>query len=501
MFKHITIKITFAILLVSGVSCKKWLDLQPHDGITGAAYWKTKEQVQASVNGAYASLLGSPNGSRSLAELLFLWGELRGDMLATTTFTLNEELDIMNVNILPTNSITNWRTVYQTINYCNTVIDFAPQVIGKDQTFTQDALNKSIAEVKGLRALMYFYLVRSFGDVPLKIKSTSSDQDIEQIPKTSKDSVLIQIIQDLNEAETNAATTYGDRASDKGRITKYTINAIQADVYLWMEKYPECITACNKIISSSQFGLIDGTVANTWFNTLYVNGNSNESIFEFQFDNQRQNTFYPLLGSPSRRLIANPLVLTDVFSVDFVNPLNIDIRGDGASARSTDNMIWKYSGLSNDNRAQRASTQYSAHWFVYRFADILLMKAEAGNQLGNGQDALDLVTRVRNRAGALAVTNTNPNPADKDAVADFILAERSREFAFEGKRWYDLLRNAKRSDYRRLSILLQMVANTVPPDRQQSAIAKFMDKNSHYFPIYYYELQTDKQLVQNPFYR
>jgi hypothetical protein len=501
MYKRIIIKICFALLLITGVSCKKWLDLQPPDGLTGAAYWKTKEQVQASVTGCYASLLGSPNGSRSLAELLFLWGELRADMLATTTFTVNEELDVMNVNILPTNSITNWRSLYQTINYCNTVIDFAPQVLGKDQTFTQAALNESIAEVKALRALMYFYLVRSFGDVPLKLKSTSSDKDIEQIPKTSKDSVLAQVVQDLNEAEPNAVLSFGDPASDKGKITRYTINAIQADVYLWMEKYSDCITACDKIINSNHFGLISGASSNTWFNTLYVNGNSNESIFEFQFDNSRQNTFYPLIGAANRHLIANPLVLTDLYSIDFVNPLNIDIRGDGAAARSTDNMIWKYSGLTNDNRTQRASTQYAAHWFVYRFADILLMKAEATNQLGNGQDALDLVARIRNRASALAITNTNPSAGDKDGVADFILAERAREFSFEGKRWYDILRNTKRDNYRRLDILLQMVANTVPPDRQQSAIAKYQDKNSHYFPIYYYELQTDKNLVQNSFYR
>lgn len=502
MFTKITIRFTFLLLLITGVSCKKWLDLKPTDGITGAAYWQTKEQVQASVTGCYASLLGSPNGSRPLVDLLFLWGELRADMLASTTFTVNEELDIMNVNILPTNSITNWRSVYQTINYCNTVIDFAPQVIGRDQTFTQDALNKNIAEVKALRALMYFYLVRSFGDVPLKLKATSSDQDIEQIPKTSKDSVLTQILQDLTDAEPNAVLTYGDRASDKGRITKYTINAIQADVYLWMENYAGCITACNKIINSNQFGLIDGTDANTWFNTLYVTGNSNESIFEFQFDNQRQNTFYPLLGATSRHLVANPVVLTDVFPIDFVNtPPIVDIRGDGASVRSTDNMIWKYSGLSNDNRTQRASTQYSAHWFVYRYADILLMKAEATNQLDNGQEAIDLVTRVRNRAKAVAGLNTSPSPSDKNAVADLILDERKREFAYEGKRWYDLLRNAKRNNYQNLDILLQMVLNTVPPDRQQSAIAKFRDKNSHYFPIYFYELQTDKQLVQNPFYK
>lgn len=502
MFKKLTIKIAFILLLLSAVSCKKWLNLQPTDGITGAAYWQTKEQVQASVTGCYASLLGSPNGSRSLAEILFLWGELRSDMLATTTFTVPEELDIMNVNILPTNSIVNWRSVYQTINYCNTVIDFAPQVLGKDQTFTQDALNKNIAEVKALRALMYFYLVRSFGDVPLKLKATSSDKDIEQIPKTSKDSVLIQILQDLSEAEPIVAITYGDRASDKGRITKYTINAIQADVYLWVENYAGCIAACNKIINSSQFGLIDGTNANTWFNTLYVNGNSNESIFEFQFDNQRQNTFYPLLGVVSRHLAANPLVLTDVFPTDFVNlPPLTDIRGDGASVRSTDNMIWKYSGLSNDNRTQRASTQYSAHWLVYRYADILLMKAEATNQLNNGQEAIDLVTRIRNRASAVAGNNTSPSPSDKNAVNDFILDERRREFAYEGKRWYDLLRNAKRNNYQNINLLLQMVLNTVPADRQQSAIAKFKDKNSHYLPIYFYELQTDKLLVQNPFYK
>ena len=499
MFKKITIKIALLLVLLSGMSCKKWLDLQPTDGITSAEFWQTKEQVQAAVTGCYASLLGSPNGSKPLAELLFLWGELRADMLASTTTTTPEQIEIMNVSILPTNSITDWRSVYQTINYCNTVIAFAPQVIGKDQTFTQDALKKSIAEVKALRALMYFYLVRSFGDVPLKLKATTSDQDIEQIPKTSADSVLMQIVQDLKEAEPDAVLTYGDRPSDKGRITKYTIYAIEADVYLWMEKYNECIDACDKIINSNQFGLIDGSNADTWFTTLYVNGNSTESIFEFQFDNQRQNPFYQLLGASSRRLIANPSVVTDVFGLD---SLSADIRGDGASVRSTDNMVWKYSGLSTDNKTQRTSTAYTAHWFVYRFAEIKLLKAEALNQLGKGGEALALVQQIRDRARALSIVVPNPpNPTDKDAVADFILQERRREFAYEGKRWYDLLRNAKRDNYRRINILTDMVANTVPIDRQQSAIAKYKDKNSHYFPIYYYELQTDRQLVQNPFYK
>ena len=121
------------VMLSSASSCKKWLALEPENGIIRENFWKTKEQVQAAVLGCYASLLIGPSGSygnvnydRGLTENLFLWGELRADMLTPSTGITNEELDVMNVNILETNSITNWRSVYRTINYCNTVIDFAP---------------------------------------------------------------------------------------------------------------------------------------------------------------------------------------------------------------------------------------------------------------------------------------------------------------------------------------------------------------------------------------
>jgi starch-binding outer membrane protein, SusD/RagB family len=491
----------FIILLIAlpFFSCKKWLDLQPQDGITGAEFWKTKEQVQAAVIGCYSSLTGSATGATSLAESFFLWGELRADMVAPTLATTSEQYDIINVNILPTNRIANWRGVYQTINYCNTVLDFAPDVLKADATFTQAALDKYIAEAKTIRALMYFYLARTFGDVPLKLKSTSNDKEIEQIAKSTQQEVLDQVVKDLTAAEPMAVTSYGDLASDKGRVTKYTVNAIQADVYLWMDNYDACITACNKITNSGKFGLIDGSDAATWYNKLYVTGNSNEGIFEFQYDRQRLNPFFGIFMTTGRKFLASSRVMEQVYTIDFSNPLNFDIRGDGAAVRSTDQVIWKYVGLSNT--VLRAAEESYAHWTAYRFADILLMKAEALNQKGNGQEALDIVYQIRNRARALITTDNNPTPTDKDGVADFILDERAREFAYEGKRWFDLLRNAKRENYRRRSILLEMVAGTVPPDRQQSAIAKFRDNNSHYLPIYFYELTTDKLLVQNPFYR
>jgi hypothetical protein len=499
MLKKTIFKLLMVLMIIPVASCKKWLDLQPQDGLTGAEYWKTKEQVQAAVTGCYASLLGSQTGSRSNAESFFLWGELRADMITSTLATTNEQIDVINVNILPTNSITNWRGIYETINYCNTVIDFAPGVLAKDATFTQAALNKSIAEAKALRAMMYFYLVRTFDQVPLKLTATKSDADIVSIPKSTQEEVLTQVLKDLSEAEPFAVLDYGDRASNKGRITKAFIYSLQADVYLWQDKYTECVAACDKVIALSNYGLIDGADANTWYRTLYVNGNSNESIFELQFDNQKLNTFYGIFNTSAKKFIASPIVMDEVYTVDFLNPLNFDIRADGAAVRSTDQLIWKYVGLSNTT--SRAQDESYAHWIIYRYADILLMKAEALNQLGQGQQALDLVSLIRTRARALIATNTNPAPTDKIAVGDFILKERAREFAFEGKRWYDLLRNARRNNYQRLDLLLDVVSGTVPPNRQQSAIAKFKDKNCHYLPIYTYELTTNKALVQNPFYK
>jgi hypothetical protein len=505
------------LLFATGIGgCKKWLDLKPQDGIIKEEFWKTKEQVRAAVIGIYSSMqepatgtYGRTNYIPSLSELLFVWGECRADNITAATFTSSDDIELINVNIQPVNVNANWRPFYRTINFCNTVIQKAPEVLGRDNTFTQAELDTYISEALSIRALMYFYLVRTFGEVPLKLNATLSDQDITPLAKTSRDSILNQIVKDLEEAETKGVTTHGDRASDKGRVTKYTINAMQADVLLWMDRYADCITACNKIINSQRFGLIRGATVNgpiidynpSWFNTLYYNGNSDEGIFELQFDPQRLNPYFNMFSSSvsSRRWIATGDLMDRVFSVDITNSANYDIRGDGGSVRAATSTIWKYVGATAT--ALRNFDQSYAHWFFYRYADILLLKAEALNESGQGQPALDLIYTVRARANALDATDLTPTASDKNLIQDFILQERAREFCFEGKRWYDVLRNAKRNNYQRLSLLLNMVSSSVPANLQQSAQVKMQDKNAHYMPIYLNELQTNKLLVQNPFYR
>lgn len=490
--------VALSFLVISAPSCKKWLNLQPQDGITRQEFWKTKEQIQSALIGCYSSLLADPNGvDRPLSEYLFMWGEIRADMVAPGIGISADEQNIMNDNILSNNTITNWASVYRTINYCNTVLDFAPGVLQIDNTLTQTQLNAWLAEARTLRALMYFYLVRSFRDVPLKLTSTSSDDDLIQLPKTSSDTVLKQILADLSFADSNAVVTHGSSYLDKGQITRYTVKAIEADVYLWMDNFPACIAACDYIINSGQFGLIAGNSA--WYSTLYYTGNSNESIFEFQYDQQVLNSFYYIFTGSTTRYLAAATDIDDIYTIDYTNDQDKDIRADGASIRFSDNTIWKYIGV-NSSTMRAANASY-AHWIVYRYADILLMKAEALNQTGDGVDALALVYTVRARANALADTDLNPDPTDVNGVTDFIVAERAREFSFEGKRWYDILRNAKRNNYARLDIILTMVSKAVPGTLQQSAINKFRNYDSHYFPIYYYETQTDPNLVQNPFYK
>nr|WP_315200791.1 RagB/SusD family nutrient uptake outer membrane protein [uncultured Flavobacterium sp.] len=484
------------ILLVSITSCDDYLDLKPQDGIIREEFWKTKEDIQAAVIGMYSSMLKSPPGVADLpmSQYLFMHGELRGDMIAAGANVTEDQRDIMNSNIMASNDLTNWAIFYRTINYCNTIIDLAPSVREKDPTLTQVQLNHFLSEALAIRAYLYFTLARTFKDVPLKLTATLSDEDNFQLPTTPQKDVFAQVIKDLKLAEEYAVQDYGDVASNKGRVTVYTINAMQADVYLWNDNFQEAFDATDKVIKSGKFGLIKAS-NNTWFNTVYAKGNSIESIFELQYTKTNLGPFYDIF-SLRPQFLASATVLEDVFGVDFNNPNNKDIRGGYTSLVVGTNQIYKYIGLDNDSRKEFQDAD--THWFVYRYADVLLMQAEALAELNRGPEALIIIEDIRLKHGAINLTAQTIDTGNKREVIDYMLAERSREFAFEGKRWFDMLRNARRN---RLDILINAALLSAPANQQQSIVAKLKDPNSHYLPINTYELYTNKALVQNPFYK
>ncbi|WP_026712730.1 RagB/SusD family nutrient uptake outer membrane protein [Flavobacterium daejeonense] len=498
--------IALFILFVSASSCDNYLDLRPENGIVRDEFWKTKEDIQAAVIGIYSSMLNSPPdvSDLTLTEYLFMYGELRGDMLLAGPNVSEDQRDIMNANIIASNELTSWAAFYRTINYCNTVIDLAPAVRSEDPTLTQMQLNHFLSEALAIRGYLYFTLARTFKDVPLKLKATLTDQDNYQIPVSTQAEVFAQVIKDLKLADEYAVEDYGDNASNKGRITSYAINAMLADVYLWTESYQEAYDATKKVTDSGKFALIEAS-ASTWYNSVFAVGNSSESIFEFQYTSSNLPPFYNIfLQRPQFR--AGALVMEEVFGIDFDDPVNTkDIRGDRASLVGATGEIYKFTGLNNEER--KALQDSDTHWFVYRYADVLLMQAEASARLqgqgqeGKGQEALDIIANLRLKRKALLQTEQNVSAGDPDGIIDYILAERARELAFEGKRWYDVLRVARANNYARLNLLIDLAVKTAPANQQQSIIAKLRDYNSHYLPINTYELYTNKALEQNPFYK
>ncbi len=489
--------LSFLMVLLS-FSCDSYLDLKPENGTIREEFWQTKEDVQSAVIGIYSSMLNTPpsESDRTLAEYIFMYGELRGDMISPGGFMTDEQVEVLTSNILPANSLTTWSQFYRIINYCNTVIDLAPGVLENDPTFTQTQLNNYLSEALAIRAYLYFTLARSFKDVPLKLTATLSDQDNFQLPAAPQSEVFAQVVADLTLAEGYAVDDFENNASNKGRITRNAINAMLTDVYLWQENYEAALASANKVINSGEYALIEASPQ--WFTTVFARGNSTESIFELQYTTQNLNPFYSIFLQRPQYLAA-PTVLESVFGIDFEDPLNKDVRGERASLVPGTNEIYKYTGIDEN---QRKSLQESdTHWFVYRYADVLLMKAEALNELQRGSEALAIIEDIREKRAAISITEEQPGLEDTRGIRLYILAERAREFAFEGKRWFDILRNARKENYAYLDILLAVALRSAPANQQQSILAKLQDPNSHYLPINENELFTNKQLVQNPFYK
>jgi hypothetical protein len=507
------------VMLVAGVSssCSKWLDIKPQDGLVKQDYWKTKEQLDAAVSGIYATMLDG--ASLPLTKYMFIWGELRGDMViaanepaaGTSTTSLStltrDELDMLHTDLTAANSLTNWDAFYEVINLCNNVIKNGPTAKANDNTLTQAALNAYIGEARAIRGLMYFYLLRTFGEVPIKLDPTSSDSDIQPLAKSSKTDVYNQVIADLKYAADNTVISYSTLADNKGRVNQYTANTILADAYLWNEDYQNCIDACNKVISSGNYQLFPaGTLQFDWYNSVFFQGNSVEGIFELQFYAQKLNPFYDMfVGNKTAKEFkaADFVVNGELFGTDIVDPLNHDIRGSGVSMSEGTGSILKYT-------VYATPTTTFTHWFLYRYSDVLLMKAEAltwltpGN-VANANTAIAIVDNIRSARHALANVNglsiSAPDPTVTLDVSNYVFNERQREFAYEGKRWFDILRNAKRNNYANINILLNIVSASAQPAKQQSVINKYKDTRSHYLPIYTKEIQYNSLLVQNPFYQ
>jgi hypothetical protein len=485
-------------LLTLFSSCSEWLQLEPESDLTREEFWRSQGDVEAALGGAYKELAGS-------VTTLFKWGELRGDVFLPGSRIYIDDRNIMDGNIYPENSLTRWDGNYRIINYANTILQFSPQVLERDQTYTINESKALEAEALFLRSLSYFYLVRVFRDVPLVLEASLIDGQDYYPAVTREDIILHKLVEDLTIAERYLPNTYGKLEYDKGRATKSAAYALLADIYLQMEDYAACIAFCNRIIDSHQFALIDGE---DWFFNFYP-GNSNENIFEVQFDkNQNQLNQLYSITAPFPGDYTYPDGNDEFRFSQYLVKEYVKNEGDRRSGNKTYRpfnlmynhyILWKYIGTSNSElivTPRNGNGESDANWIVYRYADILLMKAEASIETGDYSSAVELINQIRVRAGLEAI----PESSSKNSLLTSLLNERVKEFAGEGKRWFDLIRYGRRNNFENKDRFISILVANRPLEIRDVLRSKYSNTDSWYLPVNQNEMDQNSNLEQNPYY-
>ena len=323
-------------------SCDDFLDLKPLSKVVLENYWTEKADVESAVYGCYSALM-----SDDCMKRMFAWGDMRSDdvMFSKGANDINMQ-NIIEENILETNPIVNWVSYYQVINRCNTVIYYAPRVAEADPNYTESDLKATIAEVTWLRSLCYFYLVRTFRDVPYVTKPSLNDDNIEEdyrIPPTKFDDLLAYLQNDLESVMNDALRFYppasvsslsGRKSRDytlrafnrfnTSRVTQCAFHALLADIALWRNDYNKCLEHTQWVLDfkkslyqetkeespasvtdiklfKDKYPLILETPVGTTtsgnaYSEIFGTGNSFESIFEiFMQDQTKDNKENPIV--------------------------------------------------------------------------------------------------------------------------------------------------------------------------------------------------------------
>jgi tetratricopeptide (TPR) repeat protein len=475
----------FSLLILLSGCAEDPLRILPPDGQVKEEYWKKKEDVKATLISAYYKF-AQMDGS------LFYYGELRGDLLQEDVNLDNELRDVMNSTIEPDNSLADWQAFYSVINYCNLVLKYSPHVKKVDPNFADYQYKAYRGEAIFLRSLAYFYLVRIFKDVPLILKPYDSDKQNFFPSKTSGEVILDSLEVQLSRSLNIIPVDYQTNAKTRGRATQGAVNALLADIALWKYDYQACVNYVENIEQSELYELVNG---GEWFD-IFAEGNTLEGIFEIQFDSRigQNNSLYQITRPQRNNFLASTYTL-DILSPETTKEI---VRGNG-TIKYKDKTIWKYIGQKPDGLTERSGAdQQSCNWIVYRMAGVLLMKAEALSQIGRYEEALNIVNKIRIRAFKSPIASYQQNA---QAFEDLILKERAKELAYEGKRWFDLLRMGRRNNYKRKGKLIELIIDNVPATQKRVLASKLNDVNGWYFPILDTEIENNPNLVQNPYYQ
>ena len=475
---NIIIPIVLSSLLFVG--CEDHLNVDTYNDITGGSYWQSPSDAQTYIYGIQADVAATYNGRSGYLDLV----DGRTDMLRPGALGPR----LTNPMQLHTQTGTiggeNWRGYYESIHHCNLLLQ---EIEGIE--FDNEAQKAEIiATAHFFRAFTYFDLVRFYGDVPLVLEPTTGKVELDAYySRAPKAEIFALIKSDIDDAIAGLP----DGIADKNFVSKIAAYALKAEVYMWTGKALTARSAPVTADINTAIAAIDAIEAsgavsfNTgpWKSTFTRQANdSPEYIFAHYYDyivgpltrnghwlisiridnvpDTMQNTF-PIAYTDeglNRIEIGQPmnLVFQELQTVNpHVDPFNqydqvtkddyrdlryvgtmLDIYGDGVT-----NTAFKFPGIGVDADNRR---YWDNDFPIYRWTDMLLLKAEAMNTLGGQSAAIVAILDMTRARGDIA---PYAGATDQATLEDEIIKERMRELCAENKHWWDLCRGHKVAQY------------------------------------------------------
>lgn len=480
------------------VSCEKTLVEDPQSIIAPDAFFKTADQCTQATNGVYSHLPGIFNQT-GFWSVTMAGTDLFMNQGASATIEA-----IQDYNFSPAteaNSHAVWRVCYAAIKDANFVISRI-----STSTIDEETKKRLLGENKFLRAMYYYLLTNVFGDVPLWTDELRIEE-IAELPRSPLAEVRAQMILDLQEAAANLPANYDSK--NIGRVTKGAALTLLAKIYLSEQDWQKAYETASQV-KDGQYVLLPRYA--DLFDPYNKSKNNKESIFEIQYKRSAEtnqnfivNSFYTYFfptGDAAGGTYAGVnfgTVILQSYPQFYPTQYLIDLY-DIQDERREVSLSWGYNGKafnrgSKGNRpwfgpkfwdltANRTASE--KNFYFLRYADVIMILAEAANELGNVNEAVTYVNMIKGRAKSdLLEMDDN---LDQVQMRKVIMDERAREFVGEFQRKWDLSR------WNKLVDALQSVV-------QDNAEGARNVKNHHsLFPIPYDEIVKNRNLTQNPGY-
>jgi len=522
MKKYIFKVIVVVTATLTMISCQDWLTA-PSPGVTKLNdFFTSGTTAIQSVNAAYMPLMWEFNATYFpewfigdvVSDDALKGGQSVGDMSIV--------YDMENFKTATNNAylLDFYRAQYQGIGRCNLVLDEVPSM-SNDSVLNTSLKNRLIGEAKFLRAMYYFRLVRIFGGVP-KIDFVVNSSNQWKQPRASVDSIYSFIISDLQSANALLWKKSKYAPEDLGRATKGAAQAMLLKTYLYTKQYDKAKIWGDSIINSGEYSL----VSNYADNFTLAGENGNESVFEIQYmsdptsdygdgDGFTRGTFTVILtrsraskaggwgfNKPTQNLYDEYETSDPRRDATIINPTDDEIENPAQEIYLGDRYLNKKYAMMNPDGTYIGLTHPTRgpiNIKVIRYADVLLMYAEACCETNNLAPAKWALEQVRNRAreGNAAILPTFPNynsyTDNQTDLRKAIRHERRVELGMEGHRWFDLCRwgIAKQT-------MDAYAASETPAARAE--MATFVAGKNELFPIPAAEIDLDPLMEQNPNY-